>query len=109
MVIRVLLFTALLPGLFPAVTRGPQSHSLERVASVVALIGMYMALFPKNAYAYLDAGTGSMLLQALIAAIAGIVVVIRAYWSKWKNLFTPCKQVTQKSPAEVTATERHSK
>ena len=38
----------------------------------------------EDAYAYLDPGTGSMLLQGLIAAIAAGLVVIKLYWYKVK-------------------------
>jgi hypothetical protein len=36
--------------------------------------------------AYLDPGTGSFVLQALVAALAGVAVVVNAYWSKIKRL-----------------------
>ena len=36
------------------------------------------------AYAYLDPGTGSMILQALIGAAAAGVTVISIYWQKVK-------------------------
>lgn len=36
------------------------------------------------AYAYLDPGTGSMILQALIGAAAAGVTVISVYWQKVK-------------------------
>jgi hypothetical protein len=34
--------------------------------------------------AYIDPGTGSVLVQALIAAIAGIAVTTRLYWERIK-------------------------
>ena len=37
--------------------------------------------------AYLDPGTGSLILQALVAALAGAVVVITSYWQKIRALF----------------------
>jgi hypothetical protein len=37
------------------------------------------------AYAYLDPGTGSILLQGLIAGVAGGLVAARLYWSKVKH------------------------
>ena len=40
------------------------------------------------AHAYLDPGTGSMLLQGLLAGIAGAVVVLRLYWAKIKAIFS---------------------
>ena len=45
-----------------------------------------------NAYAYLDPGTGSMILQAIIASIAAIGAAGTFYWRKIKtqikNIFT---------------------
>ncbi len=38
----------------------------------------------EDAYAYLDPGTGSILLQGLIAGIAAGLVVIKLYWYKVK-------------------------
>ncbi len=40
------------------------------------------------AWAYLDPGTGSMMLQLLVAGVAGALVVIKAYWYRLKNLFS---------------------
>jgi hypothetical protein len=37
--------------------------------------------------AYLDPGTGSLILQAVVAALAGAVVVITSYWQKIRALF----------------------
>lgn len=41
------------------------------------------------AYAYLDPGTGSMLLQILLGGVAGFMVVIRLYWHKIKTRLVP--------------------
>ena len=41
--------------------------------------------FPiSNAWAYLDPGTGSFLLQMLLGGIAGLAVVGRMYWTRLK-------------------------
>jgi hypothetical protein len=39
-----------------------------------------------NAYAYLDPGTGSLILQALLGVLAAIGAYITLYWRKLKNL-----------------------
>ena len=39
------------------------------------------------AHAYLDPGTGSILLQGLIAAVAAVTVGVRIYFSKIRGLF----------------------
>ena len=41
----------------------------------------------QEAHAYLDPGTGSMLLQGLIAGLAATSVVIGRYWYKVKSYF----------------------
>lgn len=46
-----------------------------------------------EASAYLDPGTGSMVLQLLLGGIAGAFVVVKMYWEKVKDFFT-----RQKSP-----------
>ena len=40
-----------------------------------------------NKLAYLDPGSGSVLLQLLIAALLGVGIAVRAYWGKIKGLF----------------------
>ncbi len=37
--------------------------------------------------AYLDPGSGSFIIQLLIAAVVGIGFVIKVYWKKIKGLF----------------------
>jgi hypothetical protein len=36
---------------------------------------------------YLDAGTGSMIMQALAGGIAGVAVVGKLYWRRLKRVF----------------------
>lgn len=45
-------------------------------------------VFSKPAYAYLDPGTGSMMLQAVLAVIAGASVTIGLFWRRIKSLFS---------------------
>jgi len=39
-----------------------------------------------NAQAYLDPGTGSMIVQAILGAIAAILSYFYFFWSKIKNI-----------------------
>ncbi|MEM7222613.1 MAG: hypothetical protein AAF495_06520 [Pseudomonadota bacterium] len=39
------------------------------------------------AYAYLDPGTGSIILQALLGGIAGAMIAAKLYWAKIKSFF----------------------
>ena len=43
------------------------------------LVGM---LVPLDAFAYLDPGTGSALLQGIIGGVAAIEVVLKLYWHR---------------------------
>ena len=40
---------------------------------------------PRPAYAYLDANTGSLLLQLLLGGVAGIALLGRLYWQRLKG------------------------
>jgi hypothetical protein len=40
------------------------------------------------AYAYLDPGTGSILVQGLVAAIAVVSAALAAFWSRIRRIFT---------------------
>jgi hypothetical protein len=40
------------------------------------------------AWAYLDPGTGSMLLQLLLGGIAGVMVVGKLYWHRFRGFVT---------------------
>jgi hypothetical protein len=46
-----------------------------------------MLLWIAPAHAYLDPTTGSIILQGLIAGVAGITVVLRLYWGRIKTYF----------------------
>ena len=44
--------------------------------------------YTSPAYAYLDPGTGSMLLQGLIGGIAAAIAFLSIYWQKVKAFFS---------------------
>lgn len=41
----------------------------------------------RRGQAYLDPGSGSFILQLIIASLLGFGLVLRRYWSKIKNIF----------------------
>ena len=61
-----------------------RDHSAHRF--VLALATPMLAFTP-TAQAYIDPGTGSLILQGLIAAIAGIAVTAGVFWERLKTLF----------------------
>lgn len=53
--------------------------------SQIVLISL---LFTSQAYAYLDPGTGSIILQAVLAFIAATIATSSFYWNKVKLFFS---------------------
>ncbi len=49
---------------------------------------------------YLDPGSGSFLIQLLIASAAGLVIVFATSWRKIKRLFSKNKAETEESNDE---------
>ena len=50
-------------------------------------IVILLASFSSGAFAYLDPGTGSMILQGLIAGLAVAGFTIKTYWYKLRSFF----------------------
>lgn len=61
---------------------------MHRVVPVAALATALLLVSTGHAWAYLDPGMGSMLLQGLIAGIAAVSVVGGRYWYKIKSLIS---------------------
>ena len=60
-------------------------HSLKLVFCIVLLVFIFLP--SAEALAYLDPGTGSMILQLILGGVAGVSVVIKMYWQRIKNIF----------------------
>lgn len=59
-----------------------------KIFSYFFLSGLAISIIlPNNAHAYLDPGTGSALLQGLVAILAGAVVVGKIYWHRLLQFF----------------------
>lgn len=57
---------------------------------LIILLCLSIAIFSITtpAYAYLDPGTGSALLQGLLAGVAGVLAVLKLYWQRIKQFFS---------------------
>jgi len=51
-------------------------------------------LFPPPAHAYLDPGSGSMMVQLLLAGLAGVLVAIKLFWRRVVAYFARSKDGT---------------
>tara|TARA_B100002052_G_scaffold215693_1_gene197652 strand:+ start:307 stop:513 length:207 start_codon:yes stop_codon:yes gene_type:complete len=54
---------------------------------IILFLLIYNSVVINNAYAYLDPGTGSIILQAILGAIAAGFSYCAFYWNKVKNFF----------------------
>jgi len=61
-------------------------RSLTGITFVIALSLMLVSVPVGSAFAYLDAGTGSMILQVLLGGAAGLALAGRLYWQKLLSL-----------------------
>jgi len=52
--------------------------------TILAMLLIFIVITAENAFAYLDPGTGSFVLQMLIAGVLGGLFVIKTYWRKIK-------------------------
>lgn len=48
---------------------------------------LFLLLLSNPVYAYLDPGTGSVILNLIIGAIAGLLSFVSFYWQKTKTFF----------------------
>ena len=76
----------------------PPPRSRRARIAVWSGVGLLAAVFaPATAFAvgepievrvaYLDPGTGSLIIQAVVAVLAGAAVAITSYWQKIKKFF----------------------
>ena len=56
------------------------------LASLLAVSTMFVGALATPAHAYLDPGTGSMILQIVLGGIAGVTVAGKFYWHRFKTL-----------------------
>jgi len=60
---------------------------LSKFLKILILMLSCTVLLSGNAYAYLDPGTGSMILQGILGGLAAAAVVIRLYWYRLLSFF----------------------
>lgn len=83
------------------------SYRLSARAPLVAALGLLA--YTTSAYAYLDPGTGSIIIQGAIAAIAGGAVAARMYWHRIKTFFDSRRKRNANSADPAAGPEAHHK
>ncbi len=54
---------------------------------IFALVFILASDLAQPAFAYLDPGTGSMILQLVLGGVAGFLVIGKLYWQRVKDFF----------------------
>lgn len=64
--------------------------------NTIILLAVCFVAMPTDAHAYLDPGTGSMIIQMIIGAIAAGLLTMKFYWHKITTFFKDRKKPRQK-------------
>ncbi|PSM20286.1 hypothetical protein [Nitratireductor sp. StC3] len=64
-----------------------------KLVTFIAITG----LLTNNAYAYLDPGTGSMILQGILGAVAIGAASVSVFWHRVKSVFTQSSRDSETS------------
>jgi drug/metabolite transporter (DMT)-like permease len=72
----------------------------NKLGGILFLMVLFSAVFAKDAYAYLDPGTGSYFLQLVIAGLLGALFFVKTFWrgifksikTVFSRLFNPVKK-----------------
>jgi hypothetical protein len=73
----------------PRIDERPEKRRSRCVAGTFAVVVLALVATgaATPAYAYIDPGTGGMLLQLLLGGVAGAAVIVRLYWQRLKAGF----------------------
>jgi F0F1-type ATP synthase assembly protein I len=61
------------------------------------VVAILLLLVSSPAYAYLDPGTGSMIVQGLLAALAALSAVVAAFWTRIRR-FLSRRAASERAP-----------
>ena len=70
---------------------------------ILLWLAVQLAGFSATAHAYLDPGTGSILVQSLLAGIAGAAAVVSLYWQRLKTFFTNRRKHSHDARSRATS------
>lgn len=59
---------------------------MKKLNWIFLVIGLWLIL-EESAYAYLDPGSGSMILQIVLGGLAGAALVIKTFWHRIVTFF----------------------
>jgi len=59
---------------------------------ILIMVITLLLILPAPSFAYLDPATGSMIIQGIIGAVAGLLVAVKLYWGKLTSFFSRNKK-----------------
>lgn len=62
-------------------------NNFRQTVHVLVLAGTLLLLLPRETYAYIDPGTGSYILQIVLAAFLGALFALKIFWGNVKSFF----------------------
>lgn len=62
--------------------------SSRSLTNSVILALLFFLILARDAHAYIDPGTGSYILQLIIAGLVGLLFAVKVYWKKIKAFFS---------------------
>jgi hypothetical protein len=78
-------------------------NNKKKILRAAAIVVVAAFLTPLGALAYIDPGTGSYVIQLLIAAFIGISFSIKIFWKKIVRLFSKNSRPDQPKPDDKPA------
>jgi uncharacterized membrane protein len=67
----------------------------------IAFVTTLLVSVSLPAYAYIDPGTGSLIIQAIIGAVAAIGVTIKIFWHRLKIFFSGGSKKSEKADKQT--------
>jgi hypothetical protein len=89
---------SLVAKIVPAAARSVEMMTFGGQSFRLGMAALTVGILTSSAQAYLDPGTGSMILQVLLGGVAGLALVGKLYWHKLLSLFG-----LRKDEAEISA------
>jgi len=65
---------------------------MNLIPITMLIISFSSSFFVSNAYAYIDPGSGSLILQMILGALVGVGIAMKVYWFKIKEKFFGLKK-----------------
>jgi len=60
---------------------------MTKTLSLASFVLVLLVLIARPAQAYLDPASGSMILQVIVAAVAAVLITIKAFWHRIRGMF----------------------